>query len=685
MNKKSIAVIFFTLFFSLQGFSQNAETLAKGDSYYRRKDYQNALTFYFQALRQNPTSASVLYKIGYTYLQTETKAQSITFFEKAYKIDPFVDPQILYNLGMAYQSNLQYAKAKFTYEQYKKVAPKKDMEEVEYRIKQCIVSHSLVSNPIDVLIENTGPAINSIFDDFAPILSADGTTMIFTSNRTTDTVKAKMHAAYEDIYVSKRNDDDEWGTPEKIGEGVNMGYHDAAASLSPDGKTLFLYYDLNKGDIYFSKLDENGKWLKPVTLGSNINTANFRETSATISADGKKLYFSSSRGEGKGGLDIYVSTWDDAKNGWGKAVNLGPDINTTGDEDSPFIHPDGTTLYFSSDGHPGMGSSDIFRSVFKNDKWQKPENLGYPLNSIEYDGFFNISLDKKTAYFATKRKYGVGGYDILQATYRVGYPGVTSAPVIAKAEPEKKVETEKKAEPEKKTEGDKKVVAKTPATQKPAAPSSFTVKGKVFDKGSNQPLHVKVSLVYVKTKKLVAVIESNPATGDYEVQVDQAGKYVLTAESEGYLFNSLNIDVPQPVASKNSSADFLMVKADVGSVMVLKNVFFDTGKSDLKPSSILELEKIRELLVNNPKLKVQINGHTDNVGDPAANKMLSLKRALAVVNHLALNGIEFNRLSAKGFGSEKPVATNDDEKGGREFNRRTEIEIVEASGGDEKM
>jgi outer membrane protein OmpA-like peptidoglycan-associated protein len=308
-----------------------------------------------------------------------------------------------------------------------------------------------------------------------------------------------------------------------------------------------------------------------------------------------------------------------------------------------------------------MGSSDIFKSNFRDGVWKKPENLGYPLNSIEYDGFFNISADKSTAYFATKRKYGVGGYDILKASYRAGYPDVIAKPIA-------KVDYIKKE------------------TTKPIpAPGSYAVKGKVFDKKSSQPLHVKISLVYVKTKKLVAQIESNLTTGEYEMQVTESGKYILTAESEGYLFNSLNIEVPQPLASKNSSADFQMVKADVGSIMVLKNIFFDTGKADLKPSSILELEKMRELLVSNPKLKVQINGHTDNVGDPLTNKALSLKRALAVVNHLALNGIEFNRLSAKGFGSEKPVASNDDEKGGREFNRRTEIEITDTSGDDSKM
>lgn len=660
MNKQRFALGFSILFAAISSLCQAQDT-ERGDQYFEKKDYKNALASYFLALRNDKSSASVHFKIGYTYLQTETKALSITYLEKAYRIDPEVDQKILYYLGIGFQSDLQYAKARQYFQAYKTTARKIEMEDIDSHIKQCVVSHGLLSNPIDVLIENVGSFINSKYDDFAPIASGDGNSLIFTSNRRTDSLTAKTRKGFEDIYIVTKNDNDEWEAPKKIGGAINMGSHDAAASLSPDGKTLFLYYDLNHGDIYSSKRNEKGEWEPPLPLGKNVNSPLFRETSASISADGKKLYFSSNRPGGKGNLDIYVSTWDEALGNWGKAVSVGNDVNTPGDEDSPCIHPDGITLYFSSDGHPGMGSSDIFKSNFKDGVWKKPENLGYPLNSIEYDGFFNISPDRSVAYFATKRKHGVGGYDILKASYRASYPDVIKS--FTKVDNTKKNLT------------------------KPTASTGgvFAVKGKVLDKKSSQPLHVRISLVYVKTKKLIAQIESNASTGEYEMQVADAGKYILTAESEGYLFNSINIEVPQPIASKSSASDFQMVKADVGSIMVLKNIFFDTNKSDLKPSSILELEKIRELLVNNPNLKVQINGHTDNVGDPMANKALSLRRAVAVVNHLALNGIDINRLSAKGFGSEKPVASNDDEKGGREFNRRTEIEITDISASVSKL
>jgi outer membrane protein OmpA-like peptidoglycan-associated protein/tetratricopeptide (TPR) repeat protein len=666
MKKRPLTLIFFAFLFASQGFSQNSDG-NKADAFYSKNDYQNALTYYFKALHDEPNNPTLLYKIGLTQLQTEDKALAVSFLEKAYSFDPAVDYEILYNLAFAYQCDMQYAKAKRTYEKYKKTVGKKKWPEIDQRIRQCQTSHALLHNPISILIENAGSNINSSFDDYAPVVSADGLTMIFTTNRV-DTAKTKTKTGFEDIYISKRKDeDDDWGAPKKIGGNINKGFHDAACSLSPDGKTLFLYYDQNNGDIYSSTVDEKGEWAKPVPLNSNINTKLFSETSATLSADGTKLYFSSSRPGGKGNLDIYVST-KDATGQWGKAINLGSEINTYGDEDSPFIHADGVTLYFSSDGHPGMGSSDIFKSNFAEGKWKRPQNLGYPLNSIAFDGFFHISPDKRTAYYATKRKHGVGGYDILEAIYMNASPSALE-PMVAFAPKVTKTET---------TTVTTKV--NTPATDqkgKRGADGMYTVKGKVFDKNSAKPLSVKLSLVNVKTRSLVATGQSDAATGNYEMKVANGGKYSLTAESDGYLFNSLNIEVPQPIGTKDEYANFSMLKADVGSIMVLRNILFDQGKSDLKPSSILELEKVRELMVHNPKIRVQINGHTDNTGDAVANKILSLKRALAVVNHLVLNGIDFSRLSAKGYGPEKPVASNDDEIAGRELNRRTEIEVLD--------
>jgi outer membrane protein OmpA-like peptidoglycan-associated protein len=450
-----------------------------------------------------------------------------------------------------------------------------------------------------------------------------------------------------------------------------------------------------------------------VPLNKNINTPLFWETSASISADGKRLFFTSNRPGGKGELDIYVSEKDD-KGNWGKASNLGNAINTPGNEDSPFIHPDGVTLYFSSDGHPTMGSNDIFRSEFKDGKWTKPVNLGYPLNSIEYDGFFSVSADKKIGYYSTIREDGMGDADI----YRVQF---LDPPPKPKHE-EPKHEEPKKEEPPVLLASNEPVAEPTPKKEEQLPPPVTTpvevaaavtppvlekpkkeepkherveeyvdpivqvhkdmkvvtmLKGKVLDEITGTPLGAIVTLVDNNTRKVITKINTNADNGDFELIVPHGGNYGVTTERIGYLFNSINFNVPQFAEYQEIDMSIIMVKAQVGSKVILKNIFFDVGRADLKSESVAELENIKALLLANTHLKVQINGHTDNSGNAASNKVLSLKRAESVVHYLTGQGVEPSKLSAKGFGSERPLVSNDDETEGREINRRTEIEIIE--------
>ena len=356
----------------------------------------------------------------------------------------------------------------------------------------------------------------------------------------------------------------------------------------------------------------------------------------------------------------------DGKGEWGKAVNLGPVINTPNNEDCPFIHHDGTTLYFSSDGHPRLGNADIFVSQFVNNKWNKPENMGYPLNSWEFDGFFTLSPDKKKGYFSTAKEGGLGDADIYSITFLEPKYKPKPKPVIAKAEePKAKPEIPKQEEfvdPEIEIHKMAKVVT--------------LLKGKVIDERNAAPLSAVISLVDNVTNKVITKLTSNPTTGEFELTIPHGGNYGVATEKVGYLFNSINFNLPQFAEYQEIDTHIIMVKAEVGSKVVLRNVFFDIGKSDLKQESIAEVENIRELLVNDASLRVQINGHTDNSGNASANKALSLKRASSVVNYLVQHGIAANRVSAKGFGSDRPIVSNDDEEGGRAINRRTEIEIV---------
>ena len=680
VKRQFIVVLLFAAAISIDGYTQSLKDLLdKGDRLFARKDYENALRNYLEAIALDPNDAKTNFRVGISYLHSEKKAKAIGYLEKAYQTHPEVDEDIDYHLGMAYQNGHQYAKAIEHFDAFKK-KNKKLSDIAEHKIHECEIGDSLLRHPLYAEITNLGQTINSPFHEYSPLVSADGSTLIFTSNRSTDDYKIKSGTNYEDIYITHKTDTG-WALPQKISDNINIKFNDAAASLSHDGKTLFLYYEEGAGDIYTSRRLETGEWTKPVPLNKNINNPIFWETSACISADGQKLYFTSNRPGGQGELDIYVSELD-SKGEWGKAKNLGPTINTPFHEDSPYIHPDGVTLYFSSDGHPSMGSNDIFKSEFVDGQWTKPHNMGYPINSIEYDGFLIMSEDKKSGYFSAMREDGLGDADIYSIKFLdpPPPPPKVEPPVVTIEEP-------KKEEPV--------VIASTapeivepkqedyvdPIVQFHKDMKVVTIlKGKVIDEVTAVPLAATITLVDNETQRIISKINSNPTTGDFELVIPHGGNYGVATEKSGYLFNSINFNLPQFAEYQEIDTHILMVKTEVGSKVTLKNVFFDVGKSHLKPESVAELEKIKTLLITNTQLKVQINGHTDNTGNAANNKVLSLKRAEAVVQYLTEHGIDAGRLSAKGFGSERPLVSNDDETGGREINRRTEIEITEVGG-----
>jgi outer membrane protein OmpA-like peptidoglycan-associated protein/tetratricopeptide (TPR) repeat protein len=637
------------------------ELLEKGDRFFTRKDYKNALNTFIEAIKLDSNDASTNFRVGVAYLHSDKKTRSIKYLEKANRLNPNVDQDIQYHLGLAYQNAHKYAKAIEHFAAFKK-KNKKFTEIANHKIGECKIGDSLNQHPAYVLIENLGTTINSSFHDYSPLLSADGTTMIFSSNRATHAENLNSPTVYDDIYVAHK-EGLEWQPAEKMGPPINTEYNDAAASISGDGKTMFLYYDQGNGDIYISKFD-NDTWTTPKPLNKNINNPHTWETSACIAADGKKLFFTSNRPGGFGELDIYVSELD-ANGDWGKAVNLGPTINTAYHEDSPFIHEDGVTLYFSSDGHPTMGSNDIFKSELHDGKWSKPINMGYPINSIEYDGFFTISSDKKLGYFSATREDGLGNADIYELRFLEPpkiEPIVIEQPVVATVDSVAKPQDY--VDPMIQIQKNLKVVT--------------VLKGKVIDETTAAPLLATITLTDNETQRVITKITSNSETGDFEIVIPHGGNYGVSTERDGYLFNSINFNLPQFAEYQEIDTHILMVKVEVGSKVVLKNIFFDVGKTELKPESVVELENMKDLLANNENLKVQINGHTDNSGNEVTNTILSLKRAEAVVSYLIEHGIDPNRLAAKGFGSKRPLVSNDDEQEGREINRRTEIEIISA-------
>ncbi|HTH55032.1 MAG TPA: OmpA family protein [Cyclobacteriaceae bacterium] len=650
-------ILFYCLLACSVTFGQSVKDLmAEGDRLHSKKKYKDAAATFRKALDINPDDALVNFKLGVAYLYSDTKSKAAAFIDKAYRLNPKIDNRIDYHLGTAFQNRNDFKKAIEHFEAFKEKNPNLSGIANE-RISECLVADSLAQNELNVVIENLGPIVNSAQDEYSPIISSDGNMLLFTSNRG-ELVKGQPH--HEDIYVTRKNGK-AWGEPIRLGPTINTEFNDAAASLSPDGKTMFLYYEENGGDIYTSKFDGTD-WSKPIPLNKNINTSDFWETCASMSPDGKKLYFASNRPGGYGELDIYVSELDN-KGQWGRGVNLGPLVNTTGNDDSPYIHYDGVTLYFSSDGHPKIGNNDIFVTEFKNGKWTKPENIGYPINSWEYDGFFSISPDKKTAYYATVKEGDHGGIDIYSIKFLEPRFKPKPKPVVVE---------EKKPVPKKDHYFD-------PLIDKLKKEKIFTLlKGKVIDETDAHALEATITLVDNETGKIISKITSDPSNGEFELIIPHGGNYGVATEKQGYLFNSINFNLPKFAEYQEIDTHVIMAPAEVGSKVVLKNIFFDVGKSELKQLSVAELEKILDLLKSNSHLKVQINGHTDNTGNTTMNKSLSLKRASSVVEYLIHKGVDSSRLSAKGFGSDRPIVSNDDELGGREINRRTEIEIISA-------
>ena len=629
------------LIFSHAAAQSLKDHLQKGDRFFQRKDYENALKNYLEALSLEKDHAQANFKAGISYLNQETYSQAVVYLEKAHNLQPDVDPNIHYHLAMAYQEGHQFAKAQKHFEAFK--GKYKNLAGVaNQKITECILGDSLMKLPVNATVRPLAD-INTGFAEFFPLLTRDGQTLIFTSNRSADDYQVKSGTNFEDVYVSEI-EGSQWRAPEKISPHINVKLNDAAVSLSPDGNTLFLYYEEGRGDIYTST-KENGAWSAPVPLNRFVNHPHYRESGACLSPDGKKLYFSSNRPGGKGGYDIYVCAL--GSNGdWGRPSNLGSPLNTRGDEEFPFLHSDGTVIYFSSNGHPSLGNHDIFRSSFQDGKWTSPENLGYPINTRGYEGNFVMMHNERTGYFSSRRGDAPGSMDLYTVTF-------ASSPALSETP---------KGTGQGVTQAGKKIVT--------------LLKGTVIDVSNTTPLEATIRLVDNGSGIVVSTVKTGPS-GNFELVIPHGGNFGVTTEKSGYLFNSMNFNLPRFDKYQEIDTHILMVKAAVGSKVIMKNIFFDVNQSALKPESLSELQNIRDLLVRNPEWRIQVNGHTDNVGHPKTNLALSLKRAESVVQYLIREGISPDRLRAKGYGSERPLVSNDDEAEGRQINRRTEIEIIE--------
>lgn len=626
--------------------------------------YSQALPYYLKANAFNPNNAMLNYKIGNCMLSSPQKTKAIEHLEKAQKLKPDIGSGIYFSLASAYQNNMMWDKAIEFYKTYKATVPTKYPDEIKYtekRIYECENGKKFTDKPVRVLIENVGSGVNTIYPEYSPVISADESVMYFTSRRDNTTgggLSVVDEKYYEDIYRAGRDPKEIWGNVTNINAPVNTESNDATVNLSPDGQRLLIYKDSKRGgDIYESVL-KGSEWSKPIPLSSSVNTP-FYETHASYSFDGRILYFVSNKPEGSyGGKDIYYCYIDD-KGNLSQPFNIGPDINTPYDEDGVFAHPDGKTLYFASQGHNSMGGYDFFKSTYKDGKWNAPENLGYPINSADDDVFFVVSADSRHAYFSSFKGDGFGEKDI----YRLTFLGEEKQFVI---------NTEDNLLSSLDATVSQKLIEQT--IDVPTGELTI-LKGTIFDKITKKPLAGTIEIADIDQGEVVSTFPSNSATGKYLVSLPSGRNYAVTASAPNYLFMSENFNIPKATGYQEIEKDFPLDRIDVGRKIVLKNIFFDFNKYTLRDISTTELERLTKLLTTYPKLKIEISGHTDNVGSETYNKTLSENRAKVVVDYLISKGIDKTRLVYKGYGFSQPIASNDSD-GGRQLNRRTEFKVL---------
>jgi outer membrane protein OmpA-like peptidoglycan-associated protein/tetratricopeptide (TPR) repeat protein len=611
------------------------------------------------------------FEAGELHMRTIGKDLAVKYFLRVFRQDPDYRFDIQYWIGRSYQMGLNFDKAIEFYNMYKERLAAKpnyqgrdkvDLAVVERAIYECQNGKEFVANPGNYSIVNIGREINSEYEDYAPVLNGDETEIIFTSRRREDNLNENVfedNKPYEDIFISKKSGDT-WARATNIGPVVNTPYHNSNLALSKDGNTLFIYNDDNGGDIYYSERDANGQWGTPVPLPGIINSS-FNEKSISISSDERTLYFASDRPGGFGGIDIYRATLD-SKGQWSNVRNLGPKINTEFDEEGPFIDQDDVTLYFSSKGHKGMGGHDIFKAVFdpSTNEWSDPENLGYPINTPDDDVYFVASADGKRAYYSSVREDGMGYTDIYMITIPEGLKD--TEPIVASADT---------------TNNDP--VEKEPVTnpEKPVANVPLQYVVSVVDAETQSPLNARVRLQGLRDNVIVPSTRGGNGVTNFSIAGPQEKEYRLSVELDGYVFVNETVKLPgagpQP---QTINRTVVLRKLAVGVSGVLRNIYFDFDKWSFKNESYNELNKLERMMQQNPNIRVEISGHTDNIGTQAYNMFLSRKRAEAVKDFLTGKGIDARRIKATGYGESRPLASNDDERDGRELNRRVEFLVI---------
>lgn len=613
---------------------------AKADEAAGREQFEVALALLDDILAEVPDFADGYYLRAGVQFELGQREQAELDFEKLLVIAPDYNIRAIYRLARTELVLAKYEEAVAHFRQYLAANPKSGVREAiaEKLLADALFAAEAVKHPVPFAPDNLGPNINTTGQEYLPAFTADGEYLVYTTRIN----------GQEDFYYSRKVKG-EWQLGQPL-EQLNTPLNEGAQSISADGRLLIFTScdgggDIGGCDLYYSEYKGKG-WTRPEKIPGEVNSK-YWESQPALSADGKTLFFASDRPGGMGRRDIWVSKLQ--TNGqWGKPTNLGDSINTPDHDQCPFLHSDGQTLYFCSDGWPGMGGNDLYFSRRMADgKWGKPTNLGYPINTTANEGTLVVSLDGKTAYFATDKNTLSTRVTGEEAPKTVNND-IYSFPLYEAARP-------------------------LPVTY---------VKAKVFDSRTKEQLEAQVEFFDLTTGQLHATVATNSA-GEFLVTLPKGRDYALNVSKKGYLFFSENFAL---AANNTLDKPYLLnigleqitkpsAESKASQPIILHNVFFESGSAQLLNSSQNELEKLYQLLQSQSKLSIQINGHTDNVGSEADNLRLSEDRAKAVYQWLIDKGVASERLRFKGFGESQPIDSNDTEEG-RQKNRRTEFVVL---------
>lgn len=646
------------------GFKEAWKEVRNGKKSYRQVDIKaaEALQSYKNAYTYNSDNAELNYLMGVCCLKLRNGDEAVQYLEKAYKIKPTVSRDVRFLLARAYQGSYQFEKAIDHYKAFSNsVTPKylaKRSIDINRLIVQCTNGKELMKNPARVIITNLGQDFNSAYDDYLPRTSGDSL-LYFTSRRPTkkNADKQKYDGRYsEGVYVSKKSEKG-WQTPVLADKKFKSSKNDAFLGFSADGKTRYMYRGSAKGRYYYSNYDGK-KWSSFKKVPKPVNSK-YNEGTMSVSND-NTVYFISNRKDDAavGKRDLYSAPITKLKSlKTDDAVNMGIRFNTPLNEEGVFVTSDGKTMYFSSEGFNSMGGYDIF--VSRRDSqglWTTPVNMGYPVNSPFDDLFIMQDANSRSAYYSTSKADGEGGLDI----YKILFLGAEKQPVVSTHD-----------DPALFTSKDKLSIHRQPIE---TIEFRKFLSGIITDSETGARVYGRVLLINAINGTVLASAQSD-SLGKYRLELSELSAYSVEISAKDYLMftEQFALDVTQVVDT--AFRDFKVQKLKVGSKVVLKNIFFDTGKATLKAESYAELGRVLQFMTDNPSLKLEISGHTDNTGSKALNTKLSGARAQSVVDYLLTQGVAPERLVAKGYGPDQPVASNKT-KIGREQNRRVEFKIL---------